>query len=175
MSVRPAAVLIVSSAILAGPSLAAAYEDQLTGGLEVGYAHLSGDSLQGPGVFGGVDLKWGLSDAWNLWGALGYSLHPPSDDADAIHAATAAGGIEWVFDVVQIVPYASLGLEALVTATAGEIDPAIGAQVGLGVDYLLSRAAALGIVIRYHAPLSRIAELPVYLTAGLKLSLTLAD
>lgn len=171
MSVR----LVALAAFLAIPAHAVAYEDRLSGGLEVGYAHLSGDSLEGPGVLGGVDLKWGLSDAWNLWGAIGYSLHPPGEGADAIHVATAAGGIEWVFDVVQIVPYASLGLEAIVTASGGAVDPAVGAQVGLGVDYLLTRAAALGVIVRYHAPLSRITELPVYLTAGLKLSLTLAD
>ncbi|MBI2893507.1 MAG: hypothetical protein HYY06_08135 [Deltaproteobacteria bacterium] len=172
---RRAALVVAVAAVLALPSLAAAYEDQLTGGLEVGYAHLSGDSLEGPGLFGGVDLRLGLTDAWNLWGGLGYSLHPPHADLDAIHAGTAAAGVEWVFDVVQIVPYATVGLEALVTASGGTVDPAIGAQVGLGANYLLSRAVALGIIVRYHAPLSRIAELPVYLTAGLGLSLTLAD
>ena len=43
---------------------------------------------------------------------------------------------------------------------------AFGVGVGLSLDYLLTRRVALGIVVRYHAFLTDITRIPVYLFVG---------
>ena len=163
--------------ILFSSGAASAYEGELQGALELGYAHLAGDDPAGPGGNANVLVRYGLTDAWNLWAGGGYGLHPGATGADGetnVHVGALGGGIEWVFDVLQIVPWAGLGFEGLLFA-ADETELAAAVQVSVGADYLLSRGLALGLVGRGRIVLSRLEEVPLQAIFGLRLLVTLSD
>jgi hypothetical protein len=167
-------VLAAIVVVLSGTS-AAAYEGELQGDLELGYAHLAGEDPEGPGGSGVVGVRYALTDAWNLWAAGGWALHPDSAaDGSTTHVGGLGGGIEWVFDVLQIVPWAGVGLEALVFA-GSDTELAAAAQVSVGADYLIKRGLSLGLVGRGRIVLSRLEEIPLQILAGLRVSVTLAD
>ena len=58
---------------------------------------------------------------------------------------------------------------ALAACSGGSSAPRV--EIGLGVDYLLTRRIALGFVVRYHAYLTALTQIPVYLYAGPRLAL----
>lgn len=165
----------VALLVLAWSGTAVAYEGELQGDLELGYAHLAGDDPAGPGGGAGLGVRYALTDAWNLWAAAAYALHPEAEASGAhVHVAGLGGGIEWVFDVVQIVPWAGVGLEGLVFA-GSDTELAAAAQVAVGADYLLRRGLSVGLVGRGRIVLSRLDEVPLQIVAGLRMSVTLAD
>lgn len=161
--------------VLGWGAAALAYEGELQGDLELGYAHLAGDDPSGPGGSASVGVRYALTDAWNLWGAGGYALHPEgAADGANVHVGSLGGGIEWVFDVLQIVPWAGVGLEGLVFAD-GDTELAAAVQASVGADYLLRRGLSLGLVGRARVVLSRLDEVPLQIVGALRLSITLAD
>lgn len=161
--------------VLLGAGSATAYEGELQGDLELGYAHLAGDDPSGPGGGAALGLRYALTDAWTLWGSGGWALHPEAAaDGANVHVAALGGGVAWVFDVVQLVPWASVGVEGLVFA-ATETDLAAAVQVAVGADYLLRRGLSVGLVGRGRIVLSRLEEVPLQIVAALRLSVTLAD
>lgn len=166
---------IAAVVVLAWSTTALAYEGELQGDLELGYAHLAGDDPSGPGGSAAVGLRYALTDAWNLWAAGGYALHPEAEaSGDHVHVGALGGGVEWVFDVVQLVPWAGVGVEGLVFA-GKDTELAVAGQVSVGVDYLLSRALAVGVVGRGRIVLSRLDEVPLQIVAALRLCVTLDD
>lgn len=170
-----ARVLPAILVLLAAP-VASGYEGELQGTAELGYAHLFGDDPSGPGGGAQIGIRYALTDAWNLWAGGGYALHPEAagDPATLLHVGGLGGGVEWVFDVVQIVPWAGLGLEGLVFA-ADDTLLAAAVQASLGADYLLRRGLAVGLVGRGRVVLSRLEEVPLQMIVALRLVVTLAD
>jgi len=169
--------LIAAVLILFSGATASAYEGELQGALELGYAHLAGDDPSGPGANGIIGLRYGLTDAWNLWAGGGSGLHPGATGTDGdtnVHVGALGGGIEWVFDVLQVVPWAGLGFEGLLFA-ADDTELAAAVQVSVGADYLLRRGLALGLVGRGRIVLSRLDEVPLQAIVALRLVVTLAD
>lgn len=149
------------------PVAAGAYEDQLALGLDLGYAQVGGE-LRGSGFGGGPQAKIGLDDTWNLY-AAGFYAHHPMDVP--LHVGTLAAGVEYVFDVLQWIPYGGLGAEVLWAATSETSGAEAGVQASLGIDYLASRSYSFGLTLRWHAVLSDLDRFPVYLTAALRGSL----
>lgn len=161
--------------LLAWSGPAAAYEGELIGDLELGYAHLAGDDPAGPGGSASAGLRYALTDAWNLVGGLGYCLHPEAAaDGATVHVGGLGAGVEWVFDVLQVVPWAGLGVEGLLFA-ATETELAVAVQASAGLDYLLRRGLSVGLVGRARVVLSRLDEVPLQAVVALRMSVTLAD
>ena len=102
--------------------------------------------------------KW-LSAAVYL--AMGWS---------GVTAYHAGAGITYAVDILRLVPYfdVSVGLLGLVQPTDKGPKPTFdfGVEIGLGVDYLINRRVAVGFVVRYHAYLTSITQIPVYMYAG---------
>jgi hypothetical protein len=131
------------------PSPALAYEDQFTLGVGAGYAHAIGGSNNDPGhlvgIGGDLSASMGLGPAWALRMRAGYSHHPGSPNANLF---TGAGELLYLIDVIEVVPYAGLGL-GVIAGKAGAVDGAgASGHVVLGCDYLLSRSFALELDLR---------------------------
>jgi hypothetical protein len=146
------------------------------------YAVTYVDTRTASGVGGGLEVGFGVTDALTLKASGFVSWHPV--DATMTTARGTIGefaamvGINYSLDVIRLVPsfdvqFGVLGLRGDAafqdTARSNAVVPtstAFGIGVGLSLDYLLTRHVALGIVVRYHAFLTDITRIPVYLFVG---------
>src|SRR5690606_2637321 len=123
---------------LCAPGRAAAYEDQLTVGVEAGTGIVVVPETTLPccGALLGVSSSLGLNDVWSLRAHLDWAWHP-SGGPDL---QVGLFGIEalYLVDIVQIVPYFGLGLDALATIHEGAVGIELGAHGVVGADYLVS-------------------------------------
>lgn len=164
----------VALALLALPApIARAYEDKLTVGAHAGYGLVAIDDTELPqhGVLLGIASSIGLDDIWSVRGHLSYAYHPGDD---TLHVALLGGELLYLLDVVQVVPYFGLGLDALGTLYQDRAGLELGAHLVLGIEYLLSRDTLIGLDIRPHVlPLQVNAGRldPVYITATARFSL----
>lgn len=146
------------------PSSARAYEDQLSFGVGAGYAYAPRSGSSDHGVFVSLEASLGLSSTWSLRGTLGYGEHPA-----APRLSRGVLGVEalYLVDVLEFVPYAGLGLDALASFTAADTQLDIGAHPVVGIDWLLGRSFLLGLCARPIFVLSELASGPLYLTVSL--------
>jgi hypothetical protein len=155
-------------ALPAWPSGARAYEDQLTLGVDLGYALATTD---GHGFTFGLEASVGLGDLFSLRGRVGYSQHPAGE---VLHVGLAGLEILYLLDVMEWVPYFGVGADAFVFASVDghRFDPGFHAVVG--IEWLASRKWLMGLDLRpYVLPLAFRDEPlnPVYFTITLRLSL----
>jgi hypothetical protein len=148
--------------LLSAPATALAYEDQITLGVGLGYANAVSDSLPASGVLADVAVSYGLSSVWTLRGRVSYALHP---DDRTMHVLLTGGELLYMIDVVEVVPYFGLGVDALSRFRADDshVDPALHGVVGL--DYLCSRDVALGIDARVLMLPTELDHDPLYIAA----------
>lgn len=126
---------------------------------QVAYASVLADGRRPPGGLVGVDLQYGLTDAWAARLSLASSAHPVTADAGrpggAVGATSVSLGLTYAVDVLRFVPVIELGIGLL--DLRGAINSPrrdVGLQLGIGGDYLLTRAWAVGLMLRYqHFPL----------------------
>jgi hypothetical protein len=129
---------------------------------------------------GGVDLEvaYGLTDWLWLRGTTFYTAQAARKDeaaglpAGALSVGGAFVGLRYALDVVRVIPFVDAGIGAFFAGGAGEksrVD--FGVEVGLGFDWLYSRKVAFGLMVRYHAFLTNVQSIPVYLYAGPRFSL----
>jgi hypothetical protein len=158
-----------SLALLASlPSMARAYEDQATLGLEVGYAGIPGrDTLPRNGVDIGLSAGAGFGDAWSLQGLLSYNVLP---NERSLHLAIAGLETVYALDIVRFVPLIGFGIDGLWTVHDRRSRGDFALHVLVGVDYLINQrwligAYARGYWVATHAgsPLD-----PFFLTAGVR-------
>jgi hypothetical protein len=178
MGARPllsSGALALVAALVALPALpsgARAYEDQLTLGVDLGYALATTDGPQGPhGFTFGLEASVGLGDLFSLRGRIGYSQHPVGE---VLHVGSAGLEVIYLLDVMEWVPYFGVGADAFVFASVDghRFDPGLHAVVG--IEWLASRKWLMGLDLRpyvlplafRHEPLN-----PVYFTMTLRLSL----
>lgn len=172
---------------------AQAEQREFTLGLQPQYGLTYLDNRQASGGGGSLHLAYGITDAVGvqlLAGATGHPLSPiepedPSAKADPggqLVSWHASAGIVYALDVVRIVPFfeANIGVLGLYRSTnpsGNQKSPTIehalnvGASLGLGADYLITRRWSVGVAIRYHAFLTDLARIPIYLTVGPRVSL----
>jgi opacity protein-like surface antigen len=146
------------------------------------YAVTYVDARVPSGVGGGVEVGFGITEALTLKASGFVSWHP----VDA--TKTTAGGtigefsamldLNYALDVIRLVPSFDVAIGVLgLRGSAGFADnaranavapssTAFGIGVGFGLDYLLTRRVAVGVVVRYHAFLTDITRIPVYLWVG---------
>lgn len=146
------------------------------------YAVTYVDSRAPSGVGGGAEVGFGISDAFTLKATGFMSWHPVG--ATKTTAAGTLGefatmvGINYSLDVIRLVPsfdvnIGLLGLrgDAAFTDTTKsnrvvQSSTAFGVGLGFNLDYLLTRHWAVGVVVRYHAFVTDITRIPVYLFVG---------
>jgi Outer membrane protein beta-barrel domain len=146
------------------------------------YAVTYVDSRAPSGVGAGGEIGFGVTDALTLKATGFMSWHPV-----AATKTTAAGtigefatmvGVNYALDVIRLVPSfdVNVGLLGLRgdaafkdTAKSNSVvasSTAFGVGLGFNLDYLLTRHWSVGLVVRYHAFVTDITRIPVYLFVG---------
>lgn len=175
------------------PTTAQAEQREFALGLQPQYGLTYLDDRQAHGGGGSLHLSYGITDAVGVQLLAGATAHPlapiepedPSmkgDPGGQLVTWHASAGVFYALDVVRIVPFfeANIGVLGLyrstnptVTGKAPTIENAInvGASLGLGADYLITRRWSVGVAVRYHAFLTDLARIPIYLTVGPRVSI----
>lgn len=158
------------------PCTAGAEQRELQLGLQPVYGITYIDKRTPSGGGGNLQLSYGITDAVGIQLHGGITDHPLSEDKDDMLAAGtlltwhASLGVVYSLDIVRIVPYfeASIGLLGVTTMVNGMTKTSLnaGAELGLGGDYMLNRRWAVGVAVRYHAFLTDLGRIPLYLTVG---------
>jgi len=170
MHARLAAACALTALIVSAATPARAYEDQLTLGAIAGYAAVvtSSTSLPVHGAMLGIDASIGLDDTWSVRAQIAYAIHPA---AAPLHVGLFGAEIVYLMDVVEIVPFAGLGLDMLATIYENDLGADFAAHLVVGLDYLLSRELLIGLDVRPYILVTRLSTEPVYLTALARISL----
>lgn len=182
---RPGSALLfsvaVASTLCGSAAPARAGEKEWILALQPGFAFVKIDDRIAWGGGGGIDASYGVTDnlAVRVTGAVTEHLLDPKRDPTTmkltapggpVTAYHAGAGITYAVDILRLVPYfdVSVGLLGLVQPTDKGPKPTFdfGVEIGLGVDYLINRRVAVGFVVRYHAYLTSITQIPVYMYAG---------
>jgi hypothetical protein len=137
---------------------AAAYEDQATVGVGLGYAHAFGLE-PAPGAMLALSTSLGLSETLAARALVGYGLHPGDEP---LHVGVAGAELIYLVDVIELVPWFGLGADAVLRARASELRPELAVHAVLGLDYLLSRELTLTLELRPHVLLTDLDGAPVY-------------
>ncbi len=169
-----AALGLAFAAVATAPSPAAAYEDQATLFVDLGYASaLGNDALSTHGVIGGLGGSWGLNDAWTLRGRLAWAGHPRD-----LQVGLVSVEVFYTLDILELVPFAGLGVDGIASlsddGTGTTFRPSFAVHAVVGLDWLISRRFILGLDVRPHLlPLGfgDDALPPIYLSATLRLSI----
>ena len=158
---------------------AQAEQRELQLGLQPLYGLTYIDERNPHGGGGGAFVSFGLTDAVAVQLSGGVTVHPLEENKDKMQLGgrlvtyAASAGIVYALDIVRIVPFfsASIGLLGTTQPTAMGDKTALnlGVGIGLGADYMLNRRWALGAEVRYHAFLTDLGRLPLYLTVGPRL------
>jgi hypothetical protein len=139
-----------------------AYEDQATLGFGAGYGHFVSDSAPAHGLLTDVLGSVGLTQSWSLRGRISHAWHPGDPDEQVLHLAA---GLTHAFDVIELVPYFGLGAGALARVRDGDVAVEPTGNLGLGLDYLLSREVILKLDLDARFVLTQLDSDPVYLAA----------
>jgi opacity protein-like surface antigen len=182
---RLVALLVAAWAAL-GPLRAEAERRQWLLAMTPGYSLVYVDGRSPSGGGGGFEVGYGLTEALSLRASGFLSWHAAeqtkTSPGGTIGAFSAMVGLNYTLDVIRLVPYFDVGIGLLgVRGDAGFHDSAVsnlvvpsstafGIELGFGIDYLLTRHVALGALVRYHAFLTDITRIPVYLYVGPRVS-----
>jgi hypothetical protein len=144
----------VSSVAVAAPAFAAG-ANELQVALRAGIGVVNeGNRPWGPA--GGLDVEYGITDAWAIRGSLEGSTHSVSADksagiaAGAEHTDAALVGVTYTVDVLRLVPYAELQFG--VAQISGPLAPSItmlASELGIGGDYYATRQLRVGLSFQY--------------------------
>jgi hypothetical protein len=144
--------LLVAAAVILGaaPSPARATgadEKQISASL--GFVLAGGGDSARPGIQAGVEATMGLTDTWAGRAALSNSWQPEAPSARPGHVTAVSLGATYSLDVVRWVPFVDLGFSLVDLRGDGTSSQRLGPQVGLGVEYLLSRRWTLAALARF--------------------------
>ena len=119
----------------------------MAGGAAPGAGTVSVDGRKPWGLAAGLDLEYGLTDAWALRASTQGSTHDVSKSNDmdtrpegAIRTDAALIGLTYTFDVLRLVPYAEVqaGLRQVRGAVVAP-QSLLAMQLGVGADYFVTR------------------------------------
>jgi hypothetical protein len=161
----PIAIIALATLLAAAlPDSVRAYEDQLSLGVGAGYAYatLAGSSHHGAWV--NLEASLGLSSTWSVRALLGYGEHPA---AARLSRGLIGAEVLYLVDVLEFVPYAGVGVDALASFTTADTQLAVGTHPVVGIDWLLGRSFLLGLCVRPFFVLSELDRSPLYLTSSL--------
>lgn len=120
----------------------------------IGVVHVDGRNPWGDAA--GLDLEYGLLDAWALRLSLEGSLHGVDADKKAglpggvVSTEAALAGICYTIDVLRLVPYAvlELGAARIGGAVTAPLTMFV-SELGLGSDYYLTARWRVGLSVQY--------------------------
>jgi len=156
--VRTATVLCaLAVSVLLGRVAAAAGEREWQLSLRAGAGTVSVDGRKPWGIAGGLDVEYGLTDAWAIRASLEASRHSvdksgPMDmrPAGTLHTDAAMIGLTYTFDVLRLVPYAELQIGMIQLGGAVVMPQTLLAmELGLGADYFVTRRVKAGAAFHY--------------------------
>ncbi len=172
------AVVAVSTAI-ARESAAIERQHHIGLGPMMSLLKVDDKSTMDVGGGAGIHYTYGLNDQLNLMGEASFAIvaaNQKQDEPSSPHTRPAeldhvAFGVGYVIDVLRWVPYAC-ALASGYRLAGGTLDHAQiigGGELGLGLDYELSRSWAVGIAGRQHFLLTQFSTYPTYTTVLLRL------
>jgi len=150
-------VLALAVSLSAARTATAAGEHEWQAALRLGVGTVSVDGRKPWGPAAGIDLDYGLTDAWALRLSFEGSTHDVSKTSDsdmrpegAIRTDAVLLGLTYTFDVLRLVPYADLqvGL-AQVRGAVTAPQSLLAMQLGVGADYFVTRRITAGISFHY--------------------------
>lgn len=156
--VRTSAVLLALAVSLSvARTAAAAGEHEWQAALRLGAGTVNVDGRKPWGVAGGIDLEYGLTDAWALRLSFEGSTHDVSktDEMDtrpagAVRTDAALIGVTYTFDVLRLVPYADVQAGfAQVRGAVVAPQSLLAMELGVGADYFVSRRVTTGVSFHY--------------------------
>ncbi len=175
-------VPLLASLVAALSGVARAEPKELQLGVAPVYALSYVDARKPSGGGVALDFSVGITEGLSVMAAGFVAFHPTAateNTAKGTIAAYHAGvGIRYAIDVIRIVPsfeltFGVLGLRGSAAfasddASRAVVAPRNEAALGLGfqLHYLIKRYLAAGFVVRYHAVLTAIDKVPVYLYVG---------
>ena len=136
---------------------AAAGEQEWQLSARAGAAALDVDGRHPFGATAGLDLEYGLNDAWAARLSVGSGFHPVDAHpmthlpGGTVRTTSALLGVTYTFDVLRLVPYLQTGIGVINFGGAVvNSGTAFDAELGLGADYLVTRRWAVGGVLQYQ-------------------------
>lgn len=156
------ATLVTLTLLVAYTPAARAGEEELVVAPSLALSLINAQERVRPGGGLYLDVDYGLSDSWSLRGTGRYAAHYVMRNSAGVLSVGGLGfGVQYTFDVLKAVPFASLtaGASALGGANEGlrwNFDLAL----GIGADYLVSRSFSVGFEVRYHLLLPDIKRYP---------------
>jgi hypothetical protein len=152
-----AVVLALAGCLSVARGAAAAGEREWQVGLRLGAGTVSIDGRKPWGIAGGLDVEYGLTDAWAIRLSLEGSTHDVSKASDkdmrpegAIRTDAALIGLTYAFDVLRLVPYADLQIGfAQVQGAVTAPQSLLAMELGIGADYFVSRRFLAGLSFHY--------------------------
>lgn len=189
VGVRRALVLAIVTAL---PLSAGADRGDWTLSAGPAYAVTYVDARSPSGGGGSLEVGFGLTESLTLKAAGFVGWHPvtaarPEATAGTLGAFSATLGLNYALEVIRLVPSFDLvlglfGLRGAATfaddASSSRVVPAATALaigLGFGLDYLLTRQIALGVVVRYHALVTELNRVPIYLWVGPRVTIRWGD
>jgi Outer membrane protein beta-barrel domain len=164
--VKPAVAFVALGIGLGAATTAhAAGADELQVAARVGIGVLNvGSDPWAPVV--GLDVEYGLNDAWALRGSLeGYSHDVGADTTNGIPAGTqrlgaALAGVSYTIDILRLVPYADLELGvAHIGGPLSAPTTKLATELGIGGDYYVTRNLRAGVSFQYlYSPVDLISN-----------------
>jgi hypothetical protein len=146
------------------------------------YAVTYVDTRAPSGAGGGLEVGFGITESLTLKASGFLSWHPVGETkmtaGGTISEFAGMVGINYSLDVIRLVPSFDLNVGVLglrgdpgfkdnaKSNAVAESSTAFGVGLGFNLDYLLTRHWALGLVVRYHAFLTDLTRIPVYLFVG---------
>ena len=167
------AILLVS--LLPASALAVGQgEAELSGGFGLAVT-LQGENRSGAQAE--MRLLRGLSDSWAARLGLQTAWYPADGGTPSAHVTAQAVGLTWAADVLNLVPFADLGIIVADLRGGGvAARQSLGGQLGVGADYLLSRHFTVSLLARVDYFAFRLAgghgTRPTQLTLALDLGRT---
>jgi hypothetical protein len=144
---RPLTALIVLCAFSGVAMAAGEGEKQVAASLGFAMADVEGKARTGVQV--GVEATKGLTDSWAGHVGVSYALLPGPPPYRLHHLTTVALGATYSLDVLRWVPFLDLGLSVADLRSSADGSQYLGPQVGLGVDYLLTRGWSLAALAHF--------------------------
>jgi len=140
--VRSLLFFFVALVGLGAPSVAAAYEDQISVGLELGWAGVpSSGTLPQNGIDLGITAGYGITDAWGVRGLASFDLL--FGDRRLRIGMMGAEAI-YLLDIVRFVPVFGFGVDGVISGFNGENRGDFALHALLGFDYLLNERWSIG-------------------------------
>jgi len=152
---RAAAALVLGLVLLGARPARAAGEDEWQLSARLGGANATGSPLSPWGLAGGLDLEYGVTDAWSARLTLETVAHPVGAVKDVSPAGTrralaAVLGATYTVDVLRLVPYITGGLGVLRWTGPGEDGRlTLALDLSVGADYLVTPRWAAGAYAQY--------------------------